>query len=300
MEQYYPPSMEKITREIGYHLQKNKDLKLIFNMYQEILKVQLNYLEKIENSNDGFSLEKIKNCFRNKKFLLSEKELEIDLDLFREIFASICQAIKESSPVAPGALLRLPGADDFKGDNLKKFLGTIALFDKQELESYIENQEIDRKTGLDSDIISFAIFMSISPFYSAFMKEVSQKAGFTIWRQGYCPICGQTAVMARHRSENGARVLGCWLCHAEWEYPRLECPYCPNKEQKKLRFFYVVGDKARQIHVCEECKSYLKTIDGRIMAKDVSLDVEALATGYLDILAREEGYKPPGEAAILN
>ncbi|MGI6307788.1 MAG: formate dehydrogenase accessory protein FdhE [Dethiobacteria bacterium] len=300
MEQHYPPSRELVAKEIDYHLEKNKDLAPIFKIYQEILSVQLNYLSKIATNHNNLSIEEIKDYFRNKKFLLSEQKLDIDTELFREILDSVCKTIKEASPKAPASLLKLPGIDEFKENNIKEFLEAIALFNKQELEDFVKNQEIDKKTGLDSEVISFAIFMSLSPFYSAYMKEVSQKAGFTIWRQGYCPICGQTAVMARHRSENGARVLECWLCHAAWIYPRLECPYCHNKNQKKLRFFYVIGDKARQVHVCEECKVYLKTIDGKVMEKDVPLDVETLATGYLDILARKEGYKPPGEAAVLN
>lgn len=300
MEQHYPPSMELITGEMEAHLQKNSDLAPLFKIYKGILTAQLNYLGKIKNADNGLSVEEIKNCFRNNKYLLSEKKLVPDPALFMEIFTAVCRALKESSPAAPEPILKLPGAEAFKENKLGELLEAIALFDKQELENYVGEKGIDKTTGLDREIIAFAIFMSLAPFYSAFMKEVSQKVGFTIWRQGYCPICGQTAVMARHRSENGARVLSCWLCHAEWIFPRLECPYCHNKEQKKLRFFYVIGDKARQVHVCEECKFYLKTIDGKVMTKDVFLDVEALATGYLDVLARKEGYKPPGEAAVLN
>ncbi|NMB41517.1 MAG: formate dehydrogenase accessory protein FdhE [Firmicutes bacterium] len=300
MGQHYPPSMKLVTKEIEHHLQKNNDLAPIFKIYKKILKVQLSYLHKIGNIHNGLSAEEIKNCFRNEKYLLAEKKLEINSDLFMKILSATCKALKEASPAAPESLLELPGANVFKNGNLEEFLGAIALFNKQELEDFIRKQKIDKKIGLDGEIISFVVFTSLSPFYSAYMREVNQQVGFTIWRQGYCPICGQTAVMARHRSENGARVLGCWLCHAEWVYPRLECPYCHNAEQKKLRFFYVVGDKARQVHVCEKCKLYLKTVDGKVLEKDVSLEVEALATGYLDVLAREEGYKPPGEAAVLN
>ena len=124
------------------------------------------------------------------------------------------------------------------------------------------------------------------------MKQINKKVDFSLWRESYCPVCGQTAVIARHRSEDGARVFECWLCHAEWIFPRLECPYCHNSDQKKLRFFYVTGDKARQVHVCEKCKRYLKTIDGKIMEKDALLEIEAIATCYLDELAMREGYIP--------
>ena len=103
---------------------------------------------------------------------------------------------------------------------------------------------------------------------------------------------------SNNRIEDGARVLHCWLCHAEWVYPRLECPYCDNKEQNNCAFS-IPGDKSRQVHVCEKCKKYLKTIDMKTMQKRL-LDVEAIATGYLDIVAKREGYRAPDETVLLN
>lgn len=299
MECYYPPSMDRVIKEVEFHLEKNKNLAQIFEVYKGILAVQLDILDKIKTS-VNLSEEELKEYFRNKKYLMSDQKIEIDSELFRKILQSVCKAIKEASPEAPVSLLRLSEAEVFNEENIQEFLRQIALYNKQELESFIEEKEIDKKTGLDSEIIAFVIFMSLSPFYSVNMKEVRGKVDFSSWRQSYCPVCGQTAVIAKHRNEDGARVLECWLCHAEWVYPRMECPYCNNNDQKKLRFFYVTGDKARQVHVCEQCKRYLKTIDSKIMEKDALLDIEAIATSYLDELAKKEGYKPPIEMVVLN
>ncbi len=232
--------------------------------------------------------------------MFSDQKPIIDRVLFLEILQSICKAILKASPKAPETLLTLSSTEEFEEDRFEGFLQDILLFDKQELGKYIEEKNMDKKTNLNSEIISFVIFMSLDPFYGVNMKAVRDTVGFSIWHQGYCPICGQTAVIAKHRKEDGARVLECWLCHAEWVYPRLECPYCDNKDQKKLRFFYVPGDKARQVHVCEICKKYLKTIDTRVLEKEVILGVEAIATGYLDVLAEREGYQLPGRSAMLN
>lgn len=299
MKHHYPPSMDRVKEEVERHLKKDKSLANLFEVYKGILAVQLDYLDKIDAS-VNLSEEEIKECFRNEKFLMSEKEMEIDTKLFKELLRSVCGAINEISPEAPASLLALPEADEFKEENIKKYLLEIALFSKQELEKFIEEIEMDKKTGLNSEIVSFIILMSLSPFYSSNMREVRKKTDYSLWRQSYCPVCGQTAVIARHRNEDGARVLECWLCHAEWVFPRMECPYCSNKDQKKLRFFYVPGDKARQVHVCDNCKKYLKTIDNKLMETDVLLDIEAIATGYLDMLAKKEGYILPVETAVLN
>lgn len=299
MDYCYPPSMERVIKEVESHLEKNKNLEKIFKVYEGIFAIQLDYLDKIRPS-INLSESELKEYFRQKKFIMSERKIQIDSKLFREILEAICKAIKKASPASPASLLKLAEAEQFNDENIQDFIQEIALYNKQELENFIKEKEMDKITGLDSEIIAFVIFMSLSPFYSINMKEIRGKVDFSLWRESYCPVCGQTAVIAKHRREDGARVLECWLCHAEWVYPRLECPYCHNSDQKKLRFFYVIGDKARQVHVCEVCKRYLKTIDNKIMEKDALLEIEAIATGYLDKLAQKEGYTPPEEAVVLN
>ncbi|MEW5920996.1 MAG: formate dehydrogenase accessory protein FdhE [Bacillota bacterium] len=299
MQQSYPPTMDRVEKEIAFHLEKNNTLAPAFAVYKSILAVQLKYLDKVEVAGKK-SADEIKDCFRNEKYLLAEQKPVLDGVLFREVLASVAGAIREASPEAPEALRNLPELDEFNADNIDEFIQQVICFNKQEMEAFIEKKEMDKRAALDSEVIAFVIFMSLSPFISRMMQEVEAGVGFSLWRQGYCPICGQTAFMAKHRSEDGARVLECWLCHAQWVFPRLECPYCDNKEQKKLRFFYVPGDKSRQVHVCEECKSYLKTVDAKAMQKDVILEVEGIATGRLDLLAEQEGYRPPARAPLLH
>jgi FdhE protein len=297
MEDHYPPSLKRISEETAFYLSKNSDQTQIFSLYKSILATQIAYLDKIHVS-VTLPEEQLKNNFRNKKFVLSSQKLDIDNEIFKGVMSSICQAIKKESPMAPDPLLRLSLAEEFSKGNIDGFLNSIALLNKDELINFIETNEMDKRTGLDSEIIAFVIFMSLSPFYSALMKEVLKKTDFAIWRQGYCPICSQAATIAQHRKDDGARVLECWLCHARWIFPRMECPYCHNTDQKTLRFFYVSGDKARQVHVCEKCKKYLKTIDSKVLGRDVLLGVEAIGTAYLDQLAEKEGYRPPSRAAI--
>lgn len=298
MELQYPPSMERVTKEIESYLKKNKGLDQVFEVYKRVLAVQLDFLDRIKIELD-LTKEELQDCFREGRYLFHEHKPEIDIKLFQDILVSLCKAIKETASGVAESILQLPEAEEFKEDNLKEFLHKISLYNKRELEDLITKEEMDKKTQLDSEIIAFVIFMSLSPFYTCYMKEVKEQVGFSLWRNSYCPICGQTAVRAKHRSEDGARVLDCWLCHAQWVFPRLECPYCNNKDQAKLRFFYVPGEKARQVHVCDECQKYLKTVDCKILGKDVLLDVEVIFTGYLDVLAEKEGYKLADKAALL-
>ncbi|RQD77683.1 MAG: formate dehydrogenase accessory protein FdhE [Candidatus Syntrophonatronum acetioxidans] len=296
---HYPPSLDKVNQEIEQHLKKNKDLAQIFEVYKGILKAQIELMDKIDLTVD-LTEEEIKDYFRKNTYLLSDQTIEINAELFKEALDSVCKAIKEASPEAPDSLLKLSEAEEFKEENLQEFIKEISLFSKKELEEHIKKEGMDQRVGLDSEVVAFTIFMSLTPFYSLYMKKVAEITDFSLWRQSYCPVCGQKAVIAKHSSDSGARIMECWLCHAQWGYPRVECPYCDNKDHKKLRFFYVPEDKARQVHVCEVCKKYLKTIDSKALEKDSLLDIEAIATTYLDALAEREGYKSPDESVPLN
>ncbi len=299
MQHPYPPSMDRLEQEIAFHLEKNNTLAPIFEVYKSVLAVQLQYLDKIDVAGN-MSAEEMKNCFRQEKYLLAEQNPAFDGVIFKELMGSIAEAILEASPEAPETLRRLNTLGEFNAANIDAFLQQAMFFNKQEMESFIEETEMDKRAVLDSEIIAFVIFMSLSPFLTSMMKGAGEGVGFSLWRQGFCPVCGQVAIIAKHDSEDGSRVLECWLCHAQWVFPRLECPYCDNKEQKKLRFFYLQGDKSRQVHVCEECKSYLKTVDAKTMQKDVLLEVEAIATGQLDLLAEKEGYHLPVRTPLLH
>ncbi len=298
MQQSYPPTMDNVEETINFHLEKDKSLAPVFAVYKSILTVQLDYLGKIE-VNLTLATEKIKDCFRQGKHLLAEQKPVLDSLLFKEVLASIIKAIQAASPDAPEELTNLAELAEFETKNIDSFLQQVICLNKEEMEAFIEEKEMDKRAALDSEVIAFVIFMSLSPFVVRIMQAVETVAGFSLWRQGYCPVCGQTAQIAKHRNEDGARLLECWFCHAQWVFPRVECPYCDNKEQKKLRFFYVPGNKGYQVHVCEVCKSYLKTVDAKSLQKDVILEIESIATGQLDLLAEQEGYKPPGSRAPL-
>ncbi len=295
----YPPDLKLVEREIDDHLQKNNKLAQVFEVFKKVLLAQLNHLDQIQMG-VTLSEEELKDCFRNNQYVMSCQDITLDEQLFLALLDDICQAIKEASPDAPDALLKFSQDPELQEGKISKFLEQIKLLNKKELETLIQEKEMHQRTGLDSEVISYVLFSSLSPFYSILTQRVLEKTDFALWRNHYCPVCGQKPVMGKHRVEDGARILACWLCHAQWNYPRLECPHCQNNEQKQLRFFYVQEDKARQVHVCENCKHYLKFVDAKMLQKDVCLDVEAIATGHLDVLAEKEGYTLPEIASMLN
>ena len=96
--------------------------------------------------------------------------------------------------------------------------------------------------------------------------------------------------MGMLEKETGKRFLQCHLCRTEWTFKRLECPFCGSDEQAKQRFFQDEDDSVYRVDVCDECKRYLKTVDGRKSETANSLFVENLATIHLDLIAEQEGF----------
>ena len=126
---------------------------------------------------------------------------------------------------------------------------------------------------------------------AAYAAGLSQHFDNSVWLKGNCPVCGGEPLMAKLEGETGKRILQCYLCRTEWAFARLECPFCGNSDQDKLRYFYDEEDKSYRVEVCDKCKMYLKTADTRLTEKDVVLFVENLATLHLDIVAKEEGFQ---------
>src|SRR4030066_2204499 len=116
-----------------------------------------------------------------------------------------------------------------------------------------------------------------------------------------CPLCASPPSMAIvFTPENGTseqRLLSCCFCTYRWEYHLTGCPSCGNA--KPARFGLIVGDAVRDQCVravsCEECHTYLKTVftgcrSDRKRPDDLDMDIEDVATLYLDIMADQRGF----------
>ncbi|MDZ7261007.1 MAG: formate dehydrogenase accessory protein FdhE, partial [candidate division KSB1 bacterium] len=113
------------------------------------------------------------------------------------------------------------------------------------------------------------------------------------WLKGYCPICGNLPGMARLEQETGQRILWCSFCHAQWNFPRIQCPFCSNNDHDRLKYFFIEEESPYRVDVCENCGKYLKTIDERRLPeeREIYLPIEDLATYELDMAAEKEGYQ---------
>ncbi len=107
-----------------------------------------------------------------------------------------------------------------------------------------------------------------------------------------CPLCEgepQLAIL-RQEGDGGKRWLLCSFCLTEWEFHRILCPNCGEREHDKLPRFTGEGNPAVRLEACDSCLAYLKSFDLTVDGMIVPL-VDDIATAPLDIWATEKGYR---------
>ena len=256
------------------------ELKEILDFYEDTLKAQRQVKLSFQADLSKLDIELCRK--RNSKSLpiLKSEDIQIDQDLFDRLLEDIGQLIqskiKEAIPVT-----------------LKRFS-----LDKQcalLLHGLMENgsvlQTLACEMKADFRVFYFLVTQAFSPFLQSYAQKIGEVVDLSGWLRGVCPICGKEPMIARLEEETGRRWLFCPLCHTEWLFKRLVCPFCENDEQESLRYFFVENDQAHRIDVCDKCKRYIKTIDLRKTDNAMNLFVENLSTLALDIVADREGFR---------
>jgi len=226
--------------------------------------------------------------------LIDLKKLKLKPEMFEDSFKEIYFFLKKycEKENNTGRIIDLEKSKDIDLiEFIKKFIG-------QDGEYF---RGIAKKFKIDLDTILFIVKNLAIPLLELCAERLSLKVKQSIWGKSYCPICGNKPGMAKLEKEEGKRILQCSLCNTMWIFKRLECPFCSNTEQRTLKFFYVEEEAPYRVDVCDKCRGYLKTVDGRKLCpdKEIFLPVEDIATLYLDIIAEKEGYKKfYGERAL--
>ncbi len=214
--------------------------------------------------------------------LLSPDEFSLDTNHAQELFFRLCEGLKG-----------IPETKE-KAEKIEAYFKDHPEDLPQAFKSFLEKKDFS-PDGLDENVFNFLLFQSLKPSLHACAEGLTPLLKNVYWDKGYCPICGHYPYMAALR-ENGKKFAKCSFCEYEWQIERIFCPFCGHKDHKKLRYFEVEGEEGYRVYLCEACKCYLKTVDERVLADVVDLELEDIATIHLDILAEKEGYKKKMEA----
>jgi FdhE protein len=154
----------------------------------------------------------------------------------------------------------------------------------------LAKQQWITQLNISEQMLDFLTLNIAKPILTAYGAAVVKKIDLEQWHKGHCPVCGESPVMAKLTGKYGVRMLHCGRCETEWGFDRLGCPFCGNKDSNKLCFITPETHKQYRLYLCDECKTYLKTVDER-QCGEVDLFCEDLATADFDTLAAAEGYR---------
>ena len=110
-------------------------------------------------------------------------------------------------------------------------------------------------------------------------------------QEAACPFCGSKPVagVLRGEGEGAKRSLICSLCATEWQYRRIVCPNCGEQNKVHLPVYTAAKIDYVRVEACDECKTYIKSIDLTKNGHAVPA-VDELATVALNIWADDHGY----------
>jgi len=205
---------------------------------------------------------------------------------FVELTGLICAGISKMYPQSKEAV------DDFRAEFIDMaFPGLEGIFicDEQTIASMLE---LTRSDGpLARDLMTLVITLTLAALYRRHMRAGRQAITPEVWGQGHCPVCEQNPHYGL-LTQDGARVLECWLCGSQWDFPRLKCVYCHHTEHDQLGYFTVESMDSCRLYFCRQCNQYIKIIDLQPYERqNTTLIMHHLVTLSCDLVATQEGFK---------
>jgi FdhE protein len=218
--------------------------------------------------------------------LLRGESVTLDARLLRRRWVEVCTAVgrRQTGDAAAGL------ADAVKRGRLAVEELAAAVVAGRPEEVHARADALGLDAGLAAAVLRFTLFPLLVPLNAALAPL---RAG-AAWGRGWCPTCGSWPLLGEFRGLEQARWLRCGLCAADWEFPRLACPFCDNRDHRQLGYLHVEGEgDRRRVAACEACRGYVKMLATLGLLSPPQLLVADVATLYLDLAAAERGYAVP-------
>ena len=277
-----PVNTERLIQEIEQRAEREGALPLLLDFYRELLEVQL--AAEMAFPVPPCHLDAESGAARTQRGqpLLDYSETKLDFELLRETFDRVKAVFAE-----------FPDLFDLEARTARE-LDPEVLLTGETLAAWFVRGEVpisDVTEKLNPHLVENIIRASVKPFLLAYARVLLPGVQMEHWWHGHCPVCGGAPDYAFLDRERGSRWLVCSRCDSEWLYPRLECPYCNNKDQHLLNYYPGESGPYR-LYVCEKCHQYLKATDLRQVKAAFHPPLERLLTLDLDRQGTELGYQP--------
>jgi FdhE protein len=269
---------EQLLDALQEERQKRPELKETIGLYQELIaalaevKPEVPQLEPDRREVAGLIDQRIP--------LLHGWELQSDEERFLRLAAQICDI---------GARHRHELASQF--DEISSLLTADGVKTRNIVTGYLREGRVDvpGRPHIDQEVLSFVLNNALRPFLQAHAAVLTPVIEDEKWYQRSCPVCGGEPDFGYLEEKVGGLRLLCSRCDTVWMYKRGECTFCGNLDRETFAY-YLGDDEAYRLYVCDQCKRYLKVLDGRQIASKPLLPLQRIITIGMDMAARQEGY----------
>lgn len=259
----------------------------VVNLPRELLDFYEGLEQLLQNLSDKVSLPRleitdaiIKEHYSKGTPLFTLVPPKVEKELYKKAFTEVCGLLQEKRPQTKQQVQSLI---DATGSDIAGLVQAFIEGDDKEIERMVKENQLSRIT------VDFILENTAKPVMKAYAKLVGTFTEDEDWQRNYCPVCGNKARYASISGEDNKRYLHCNLCGHQWLFKRLACPNCSNEDHKTLKTLLVDETPNFQIHVCEQCKTYLKVFDSRQGIGD-NTGLKDAKTVFLDIIAQQQGY----------
>ena len=254
-----------------------------FTLYQDILKAQENFINKLNQLILKINLKSIEWPALIPSNLKFSKELN---DLLNQELLHLTEIIKIAQP-------------GLKLETLTQTL-TDSKFSYQDLAKLILEKNFNKinqeasNLKIGGDEFFFIIVNLLKPIFISLKERYDWPK--LDWDQPLCPFCHHYPDMNKIvESLDNKSFLHCSLCEHEWEFKRITCPICENSDHESLGYYSSNEISLYRINYCKKCQGYIKTIKipKSESESNFNLTVENIITTFLDASALDLGYQRP-------
>ncbi|MFO7709958.1 MAG: formate dehydrogenase accessory protein FdhE [Desulfobacterales bacterium] len=212
--------------------------------------------------------------------LVMTSEMNFDHQVSGELLRDLCRIAIDGGPQLAGAARVL---SDHSGQAATLFAPFLKAQESVVLAGAGE-------MGIEPESLAFFLYHSLRPSFCTFAAHLAQYLEpFPSGEQGCCPVCGSAPAIAWIEAE-GRRFLFCSFCWHKWPVNRALCPFCGNRGEEGLLYFYSEEEKEYRVDACTSCSRYVKAVDTRVLRRSGYPALEQVASLHLDLKAIEAGY----------
>jgi len=280
----------KILEKLSKWQQSEGSLPEFVEFYRRLLHIQTDAKAHLSVAPPRFTEAEVSERMIHGVPLLEWQALALDWSALQGLFQEVAALAGEYYKAESGEF-----------ENLKEIISDTSFLQEVTRVWYEGGSLLPLATSrsLSGGALAAVVHSAVKPFLTTYSEEIITLVDQERWRRGYCPICGGKPDFASLDKERGARWLLCSRCDAQWLFQRLQCPYCDTQDQNALAYF-TGDDGLYRLYICQQCKSYLKTIDLRQTEEEILLPLERVLTLDMDRQGREMGYRGGWASTVLD